>query len=147
MTMKIRRSADATWRGTVGNGIGNIALGSGAFNGPYSLRSRLGDEPHTNPEELIGAAHAGCFAMSLANLVAKAGHTATEIAASSRVTLEEVEGRFTLTQIVLTAVGDVPGLEEDEFVRLAAVAKATCPVSRALAGIEITFDARLAAPA
>jgi osmotically inducible protein OsmC len=131
----------------VEGGDGTIALGSGAFSGPYSLRSRVGDEAHTNPEELIGAAHAGCFAMSLANLVAKAGYTAAEISASSQVSLEQIKGQFTLTRIVLTAVGDVPGLEEEEFVRLAGEAKATCPVSRALAGVEITLNARLGAPA
>ena len=147
MSIKIRRSAGATWRGSVDGGGGTIALGSGAFSGPYSLRSRVGSDPHTNPEELIGAGHAGCFAMSLANLVAKAGYTATEISASSQVTLEKVEGQYALTRIALTAVGDVPGIEEGEFLRLASEAKATCPVSRALAGVEITLDAKLGAPA
>jgi lipoyl-dependent peroxiredoxin len=147
VNMTIRRSANATWRGAVEDGGGTIALGSGAFEGPYSLRSRLGDEAHTNPEELIGAAHAGCFAMSLANLVAQAGHAATEISASSRVSLEQVGGQWTLTRIVLTAVGDVPGLDEQEFVRLAGEAKATCPISRALAAVEIALDAKLATPA
>jgi len=85
--------------------------------------------------------------MSLANLVAKAGYTATEISASSQVTLEKVEGQYALTRIALTAVGDVPGIEEGEFLRLASEAKATCPVSRALAGVEITLDAKLGAPA
>jgi osmotically inducible protein OsmC len=144
--MKIQRSATATWRGPVEAGTGTITVGSGAFNGAYSFRSRMADDPHTNPEELIGAGHAGCFAMSLANLVAKAGHPANEIAATARVSLEQVDGRFTLTRIALSAVGEVPGLDEQEFVRLAGEAKVTCPVSRALAGVEITLDARLAVP-
>jgi osmotically inducible protein OsmC len=143
MKLKIRRVATAEWHGLLDAGGGRIALGSGAFAGPYSLRSRVGDEPNTNPEELLGAAHAGCFAMSLANRVAKAGHVPEQVSASARVTLEEVEGSFTVTRIDLTATGRVPALPPDEFVRLAEEAKATCPISRALAGVEITLDARL----
>jgi lipoyl-dependent peroxiredoxin len=145
--LRIRRSATARWRGAVEAGAGEIALGSGAFEGPYSLRSRVGDEPHTSPEELIGGAHAGCFAMSVANLVSKAGFVPEQVSASAHVTLEEVEGRFTVTRIDLVATGLVPNLEPQEFVRLAEEAKATCPISRALAGVEITLDARLEAPA
>ena len=143
MKLRIRRSATARWRGAVDTGAGQIALGSGAFEGPYSLRSRVGDEPNTNPEELLGGAHAGCFAMSVANLVAKAGHVPEQVSASARVTLEEVEGSFTVTRIELTATGRVPTLLPEEFVRLAEQARATCPISRALAGVEITLDARL----
>jgi lipoyl-dependent peroxiredoxin len=145
MNLKIRRTSTAEWRGAVDFGVGQIALGSGAFAGPYSLRSRVGDEPHTNPEELLGAAHAGCFAMSLANLVAEAGHVPERVSASAQVTLEKVEGRFTVTRIDLTAIGWVPTLEQRDFVRLAEQAKSTCPISRALARVEIRLDARLEA--
>jgi osmotically inducible protein OsmC len=147
LNIKIRRSANALWRGTVEGGCRNVALGSGAFSGPYSLRSHVGDAAHTNAEELVDAAHAGCFAMSLANLVAQAGYTVTEISASSPVSLEQVDGRFTSTGIALSAIGDVPGLDKPEFARLADEANETCPVSRTLAGVEITLDARLGAAA
>jgi lipoyl-dependent peroxiredoxin len=144
MTFKVRRCATAKWLGAVDVGVGEIAFGSGAFSGPYSLRSRVGDEPHTSPEELIGAGLAGCFAMSVANLVAKGGHAADEVSATATVTLERVDGSFALTRIDLVATGHVPDLEPDEFVQLAEEAKATCPISRALAGVSITLDAALA---
>jgi osmotically inducible protein OsmC len=124
-------------------GSGRISVGSGALDGPYSLRSRVGDEPHTNPEELIGAGHAGCFAMSLANLLAEAGHEARDVTATATVNLEQLESGFSVTRIDLEAVGDVPGIDEATFVRLAEEAKATCPISRALAGTEITLTAHL----
>jgi lipoyl-dependent peroxiredoxin len=143
MAIKIRRTASARWKGTVDAGRGQIELGSGAFKGAYSLRSRVGDEPKTNPEELIGAGHAGCFAMSLANLLSDAGYPPNNVSATAVVNLEETVGGFSVTRIELTAVGDVPNLDSAEFTRLAEEAKATCPISRALAGTEITLDARL----
>src|SRR5919198_1269470 len=133
MGLRIRRKAEARWRGSVEAGSGRISVGSGALDGPYSLRSRVGDEPHTNPEELIGAGHAGCFAMSLANLLAEAGHEARDVTATATVNLEQLESGFSVTRIDLEAVGDVPGIDEATFVRLAEEAKATCPISRALA--------------
>lgn len=143
MAFKIRRTAGARWHGTVDGGRGQIELGSGAFKGAYSLRSRIGDEPQTNPEELIGAGHAGCFAMSLANVLSDAGYPPNAISATAVVNLEETDGGFSVTRIELSAVGDVPNLDLTEFVRLAEQAKATCPISRALAGTEITLEARL----
>ena len=143
MGLRIRRKAEARWRGSVEAGSGRISVGSGALDGPYSLRSRVGDEPHTNPEELIGAGHAGCFAMSLANLLAEAGHEARDVTATATVNLEQLESGFSVTRIDLEAVGDVPGIDEATFVRLAEEAKATCPISRALAGTEITLTAHL----
>jgi lipoyl-dependent peroxiredoxin len=147
MTFKVRRSATAKWLGAVEAGTGEIAFGSGAFTGPYSLRSRVGDEPHTSPEELIGAGLAGCFAMSVASAVAKAGYAPERVSAKASVTLERIEGAWTLTGIELVAAGRVPDLEPEEFLRLAHHAKETCPVSRALAGVEITLDAALEVPA
>jgi lipoyl-dependent peroxiredoxin len=147
MTLKVRRSASAKWLGAVDVGVGEIAFGSGAFAGPYSLRSRVGDEPHTSPEELIGAGLAGCFAMSVANLVARAGYAAEQVSATATVTLEQVDGSWALTRIDLRATGRVPDLEHDGFVRIAEEAKATCPISRALAGVEIELDAVLASSA
>jgi osmotically inducible protein OsmC len=134
------------WRGTVDDGTGNIALGSGALVVPYSLRSRIKDgDPHTNPEELIGAAHAGCFSMSLSSLLTDEGFPPSQVCATAVVTLEQLEDRFSITQIDLDVVGDVPGLGEARFVEFAERAKATCPVSRALTGTSIALSARLEA--
>jgi lipoyl-dependent peroxiredoxin len=143
MAIKIRRTAGARWHGTVDAGRGQIELGSGAFKGAYSLRSRIGDEPQTNPEELIGAGHAGCFAMALASLLSEAGYPPNNVSATAVVNLAETGEGFSVTHIQLTAVGDVPNLDSAEFARLAEEAKATCPISRALAGTEITLETRL----
>jgi lipoyl-dependent peroxiredoxin len=146
LSFRVTRSADASWQGTVPDGGGRIALGSGAFEGPFTLKARIEDvERATNPEELIGAAEAGCFTMSLANELSEAGHPPTDLRTTARVRLEQLEtGGFTITEIALRTVGDVPGVEEATFARLAEQAKATCPVSRALAGTTVTLDARLA---
>jgi osmotically inducible protein OsmC len=143
MGVRIRRHAVASWQGVVDTGDGQIALGSGAFKGPYSLRSRIADERQTNPEELMGAALAGCFAMSLANSLSRVGQEPRLVTAKAVVTLEQTDAGYTVTRIDLAARGFVPGLDEVEFVRLAEQTKATCPISRALAGTEITLDARL----
>lgn len=144
MGIRVRRRAEASWNGNVERGSGRISLASGALDGPYSLRSRVEDEPHTNPEELIGAGHAACFAMSLANLLDEQGHTPNEVHAVATVQLEELDGGFSITRIELVATGDVPGMDESTFARLADQAKRTCPVSRALSGTEITLTAHLA---
>jgi lipoyl-dependent peroxiredoxin len=146
LSFRVTRSADASWQGTVPDGGGRIALGSGAFEGPFTLKARIEDvERATNPEELIGAAEAGCFTMSLANELSEAGHAAVDLRTSARVRLEQLEsGGFEITEIALQTVGDVPGVDAETFVRLAEQAKATCPVSRALAGTTVTLDARLA---
>lgn len=141
------RTATAKWEGALRDGAGAMALGSGAFEGRYSYRSRFEEGPGTNPEELIGAAHAGCFSMALANMLAQAGHAPQRVSTTARVHFEPVDGAPTITRIELEAEGDVPGLDEGEFQRHADEAKASCPVSRALAGVEISLAARLAAPA
>jgi osmotically inducible protein OsmC len=143
---RVTRSADASWQGTVPDGGGRIALGSGAFEGPFTLKARMEEiERATNPEELIGAAEAGCFTMSLASLLSDAGHPPDDLRTSAKVRLEQLEtGGFSITQIALETVGDVPGIDAAQFEALAEEAKATCPVSRALAGTEVTLQARLA---
>ncbi|HWE34075.1 MAG TPA: OsmC family peroxiredoxin [Solirubrobacteraceae bacterium] len=145
MSFRVTRSADANWQGTVPDGGGRIALGSGAFEGPFTLKARVEEvERATNPEELIAAAQAGCFTMSLASLLADAGHPPADLRTTAQVRLEQGDGgSFGITQIALETVGDVPGVDADTFVRLAEQAKATCPVSRALAGTEVTVQARL----
>lgn len=138
------RKADATWEGDLQNGSGEMSVESGAFSGAFSFHSRFEDGEATNPEELIGAAHAGCFSMALSNMLAEAGHTADRVETAADVTLEMLEdGGPTITKIHLTTVGDVPGLDADGFQDFAEKAKAGCPVSKALAGPEITLDATL----
>jgi osmotically inducible protein OsmC len=143
---RVTRSADASWQGTVPDGGGRIALGSGAFEGPFTLKARMEEiERATNPEELIGAAEAGCFTMSLASLLSDAGHPPDDLRTTAKVRLEQLEtGGFSITQIALETVGEVPGIDDAQFAEYAEQAKATCPVSRALAGTEVTLQARLA---
>jgi lipoyl-dependent peroxiredoxin len=144
VAFRVIRSAKASWSGTVPEGGGRLALGSGAFEGPFTLRARVEDgQPGTNPEELIGAGHAGCFTMSLASLLSDAGHPPEDLQTSARVVLEQTETGFSITRIELDTVGSVSGVDEATFARLAEQAKATCPVSRALAGTEIALTARL----
>lgn len=121
-----------------------MGVGSGAFDGTFTLRSRIDEGvPATNPEELIGAGHAGCFTMSLANLVSEAGHPPTSVETTARVHLEELDAGFRITKIELDTVGDVEGMDAATFTDLARQAKTTCPVSLALAGTEITLKATL----
>jgi osmotically inducible protein OsmC len=145
VSIRVTRSAQASWQGTVSDGGGRIALGSGAFEGPFTLKARVEDvERSTNPEELVGAAEAGCFTMSLASLLSDAGHPPADLTTTARVRLEQQEsGGFAITQIALKTIGDVPGVDGERFAELAEQAKATCPVSRALAGTQVTLDARL----
>lgn len=144
MSFRVIRESHASWQGTVPEGGGRIALGSGAFEGPFSLKARVGEaQSATNPEELVGAAEAGCFTMSLANLLSEAGHPPRDLRTTARVRLEQRDSGFTLTQIALRTVGDVPGLGPEKFAELAERAKATCPISRALTGTEIVLEATL----
>jgi osmotically inducible protein OsmC len=145
LSIRVVRHSEATWQGTVPDGGGRIALGSGAFEGPFTLRARVEDvERATNPEELIAAAQAGCYTMSLANLLGEAGHPPDDLQTTARVTLEQLQTGFAITRIELKTTGQVAGVDEATFIRLAEQAKLTCPVSRALAGTEITLEARLA---
>jgi lipoyl-dependent peroxiredoxin len=137
------RTASACWNGSLRDGDGTMRLGSGAYEGAYSFRSRFEEGEGTNPEELIGAAHAGCFSMALSADLGRAGHTVESIATDAAVQFEPVEGVPTITGIELSTTASVPGIEQDEFDRVAEGAKQNCPVSRALAGVDISLDARL----
>jgi osmotically inducible protein OsmC len=137
------RNADARWQGDLQSGSGTMRLGSGAFEGRYSFASRMENGPGTNPEELIGAAEAGCFSMAFANALTQAGHTPQEIRTSARVQFEKLDKGWTISKIELTTEGVVPGADEATFNRIAEEAKKTCPVSRAITGSEITVKATL----
>jgi osmotically inducible protein OsmC len=128
----------------VPEGGGRISLDSGAYEGSFTLRARIEDvERATNPEELIAAAQAGCFTMSLANLLSEAGSPPDDLRTTVRVRLEQLDEGFRITRIAIKTVGDVPGVDDDQFVALAEQAKATCPVSLALAATDITLEAGL----
>ncbi len=144
MAFRVVRSAEAAWQGTLADGSGRISLGSGAFAGPYTLRARTEEGQHaTNPEELLGAAEAGCYTMSLANLLGEAGHPARDLHTSAKVTLAQAGAAFNITRIELSTVGDVPGAPPELVAELAERAK-DCTVARALTGTEITLEFRLA---
>ena len=137
------RTSEAEWRGDLKAGQGNLKLGSGAFAGAYSFKSRFEDGTGTNPEELIAAAHAGCFSMALAATLAAAGHTATSIHTTAKVNFGPVPGGFAITRIDLATEGSVPGIDAATFEKTAAGAKENCPVSKALKAVEITLTAKL----
>jgi osmotically inducible protein OsmC len=121
-----------------------MSLGSGAFEGPYSAASRFEDGDGTNPEELIAAAHAGCFSMALALALSEAGHEPDSVETTAAIHLDKGDGGFSITRSDLSTEVKVEGLDEEEFQRLANEAKEGCPVSRALGAIEIGLDAKLA---
>ena len=137
------RNAEARWEGKIQEGKGTMRLGSGAFEGRYSFKSRFEEGPGTNPEELIGAAHAGCFSMALSLLLGDAGYTPDSIETKARVHIEKVEKGFKITRIDLETQAQVPGIGEDEFERKAEDAKKGCPVSQALTGVDIHLKAAL----
>jgi len=137
------RNASAVWNGSLKEGNGSMRMGSGAYEGPYSFGSRFLEESGTNPEELIAAAHAGCFSMALSGGLGRSGFEANSISTSAKATLEKVGEGFQITRIELTTEGDVPGIDEAAFVEHAEGAKANCPVSKALAGVEISLNASL----
>jgi lipoyl-dependent peroxiredoxin len=138
------RTAQARWLGDFTGGSGTVRTGKGGYEGNYSASSRFEEGEGTNPEELVGAAHAGCFSMFLAKLLADAGTPATSIETTAKVHLDRTEAGPTVTRIELDTVGQVPGVDESEFLRLADNAKANCPISRLLApGVDIALTARL----
>lgn len=137
------RSAAAEWEGDLPKGKGNMRLGSGAFAGSYSFASRFQEGQGTNPEELIGAAHAGCFSMALVHGLAQAGHTPHRIATTAKVHLDKVGEGFRITTIELDTEGDVPGVDPATFQQFAEDAKRNCPVSQLLTGAEIRLQAKL----
>lgn len=137
------RKAEAEWTGSLREGRGELALESGAFRGPYTFKARFEDGKETNPEELLGAAHAGCFTMALTALLARQQLAPTRIHTTASVHLEQATGGFAIPRIELRTRATIPGLSEEKFAALAADAKQNCPVSKALAGVEITLDAAL----
>jgi lipoyl-dependent peroxiredoxin len=137
------RTSEAEWTGNLTAGKGSIKLGSGAFEGKYDWGSRSGDAPGTNPEELIGAAHAGCFTMALSAQLGNAGITPTRLHTTAKVHLIKNETGFVIPKIELELEGEVPGIDATTFDEHAHIAKANCPVSKALTGTEITLNVKL----
>jgi lipoyl-dependent peroxiredoxin len=137
------RTSEAEWRGNLREGAGKLKLGSGAFEGSYSFRSRFEDGKGTNPEELLGAAHAGCYSMALSAGLSKAGHPPTRVHTVAKVYLEKVGEGFGITRIELECDAEVPGIAAAAFQEQAESAKKGCPVSKALAAVEITLKATL----
>jgi osmotically inducible protein OsmC len=138
------RLATARWNGTLKEGAGSFGVESGAVEGAYTWGTRFGDEHGTNPEELIGAAHAACFSMSLSSNLGKAGFTPRQIDTTARVHLEQGDAGSFIARIELTTAATVPDVSEEEFQRVAEFAKANCPVSKALASVPIELSATLA---
>jgi len=137
------RTATAHWDGTITEGKGTMAFGSGAYEGGYSFRTRMEEEPGTNPEELIGAAHAGCFSMALSLELGERGTPPESIDTDAKVHFAKQDDGWGITRIDLSTRARVPGLDDAAFQQAAQAAKEGCPVSRALAATEITLDARL----
>ncbi len=138
------RTASARWQGNLTEGTGTVRTGKGGLQGPYSFKSRFEEGEGTNPEELIAAAHAGCFSMAFSKGLADAGFTPTSVETNAKVHLDKTDAGMTVTRIVLETVGDVPGIDEAQFQKLAEGAKDNCPISRLLSpGAQITLDARL----
>jgi lipoyl-dependent peroxiredoxin len=137
------RTANAVWEGDLRGGRGRMKFGGGAWEGQYSFSSRFEEGPGTNPEELIAAAHAGCFSMAFSNGLAKAGFTPTSVETTAKVYLEKVGEGSKITRINLDTVGRVPGISEQQFMEIAEGAKKGCPVSQLVTGAEVTLNARL----
>jgi len=137
------RTSEAEWRGDLKGGQGEVKLGSGAFSGSYSFRSRFENGQGTNPEELIAAAHAGCFSMALSAALAEAGHPPAKIHTTAKVHFGPVPGGFAISRLDLVTEGSVPGIDAETFEKRAEEAKRNCPVSKALQAVEITLTARL----
>jgi lipoyl-dependent peroxiredoxin len=141
--MKVKRHGSASWQGGLKDGKGSISTESGALKAyPYAFASRVEGTPGTNPEELIAAAHAGCFTMALALILGEANLTAELMETSAEVTLGQVEGEYTITAVHLTLKAKIPGADQATFEQLANKAKAGCPVSKLLKA-DITLDASL----
>jgi len=137
------RKAKATWNGDLKNGNGNMSFGSGAYEGSYSFKSRFEDGTGTNPEELIGAAHAGCYSMALSADLAEAGYAPEAVTTNADVSLDMVDGDPAITTITLNVNANIPDIDEDTFMEYAEGAKKACPVSKALSGVNIELNASL----
>ncbi len=137
------RNAEAVWEGGLLKGKGSMKLGSGAYEGAFSFASRFENGRGTNPEELIAAAHAGCFSMALSFMLEQAGYPPKRVQSSAKVHIDKVGEGFRITAIELETEADIPGIDRTKFMELADAAKKGCPVSQALSGTEISLKARL----
>lgn len=138
------RNAEAEWEGNLAEGRGKLRVGSGAFEGPYSFKSRFEEgESATNPEELLGAAHAGCFTMALTAQLSRARITPRRIKTEARVKLEKIGEAFSITQIELVTEAEIPDIDDATFQQYAQGAKENCPLSKALASTPISLTAKL----
>ena len=137
------RKANAEWNGSLTDGAGKIALGSGLFEGAFSFATRMGDEPGTNPEELLGASLAGCYAMALNATLEKQGKPARSVKAEAKVFLGKDDAGFKINRIDLEASAEVDGIEDGEFQTIAENVKKTCPISKALEAVPINLSATL----
>ncbi len=144
--MKFTRKAEAEWNGSIMEGKGKVKLGSSAFEGAYSFKSRFSEDEEqkaTNPEELIAAAHAGCYTMALSGNLGKAGYEPKSIHTTANVKIEKQGDGFVIPNIDLTTEAEVDGIEDEEFQKIAEETKKTCPVSQVLSGAEISLKATL----
>jgi lipoyl-dependent peroxiredoxin len=137
------RTAEAEWKGDLPKGSGRMKTQTGSFEGAYSAGSRFEEATGTNPEELIAAAHAGCFSMAFSNQLAKAGFPPDSVKTTAKVHIEKGEAGFSITKIELQTRAKVPGVDEKTFREKAEAARTGCPVSKALQAVPITLDARL----
>jgi osmotically inducible protein OsmC len=137
------RKAQAVWEGSLREGHGTMKFGDGLFEGPYTYLSRFEEGAGTNPEELIGAAHAGCYSMALSGDLGRAGFNATRISTEATVILGKVDGKSRIIEVHLDTKAEVPGIDKDTFMKVAEGAKSGCPVSNALTGVKITLSAHL----
>ena len=137
------RNASAVWNGDLMKGAGNVKLGSGAFEGQYNFSSRFESGTGTNPEELLGAAHAACFSMALSAGLGGAGFTPQRVSTTAKVTVEKVGEGFKITKIQLTSEASVPNIDPAKFQEIAKATKTGCPVSQALASVPMELDAKL----
>jgi osmotically inducible protein OsmC len=139
-----RRKASARWEGALQDGNGTMRMASGAYEGPYTFQSRFEEGEGTNPEELIAAAHAGCFSMQLSGNLSGAGHSVDSVETEATVHIDKADDGFEITRVELRSRARVPGISDDEFQRQAQAAKEGCPVSKALTGgPEISLEAQL----
>jgi osmotically inducible protein OsmC len=137
------RTARASWAPNLHGGGGNLRADSGSLSVEYSLNSRFGSDPGINPEELLGAAHAACFNLALAGALSSAGHPPARLETAAEVSLDKVPDGFQITSIHLLTVGEVPGIDQKEFEEQAHAVKLGCPISKALAGIDIFLESKL----
>ncbi|OJF13830.1 OsmC family protein [Couchioplanes caeruleus] len=138
------RTASARWSGNLTEGSGTVKTGKGGYEGNYSFKSRFEEGEGTNPEELIGAAHAGCFSMAFSKALADEGFTPTSVETTAKVHMDKTDAGFSVTRIELETVGDVPNVDAGTFSKIAEAAKENCPISRLLSpGAQITLTATL----